>query len=251
MATAGPSTLTFEELITAATVDPPPPELQQKMDVLFNTPFIDNSAGADGALRRMTDAGDLHVVEWNIYRTAADEDARLALANTPAFLEKVNTGQQLDDKKLEALREQLHVLQQADIVILNEIDTGVDREHYRNEPREFASALHMSYAFATEFLELNPIYVGMKSINAVDASHAGRENNFGLDPNRYLGLEGTALLSRYPIQSARIIPLPDTYDWYHDEIRAVSDPEKMRRWSAQRLFHEPVLLHIRRLHRHK
>ena len=244
--TTGPPRLSFQELITAAVVDPPPPELQQKMDALFNTPFISNVAAVESSTAGLADSRTLHIAEWNIYRTPHEEDAKLALANAPAFLEKASKNPQLNDKKLNALREQLRVLQQADIVILNEIDNGVDREHYHNVPEELAAALHMNYAFAVEFLELNRIYTGMKRIDAVDAIHAGQENNFGLDPKRYLGLEGTALLSRYPIQSARVIHLPDTYDWYHDEIRAHSDLEKARVWTAERLFHQRLLRQVRR-----
>jgi endonuclease/exonuclease/phosphatase family metal-dependent hydrolase len=243
--TTGPAPLTFEELITAAVVDPPPPELQQKMDALFNTPFISNMAAVETSTASVADNRILHIAEWNIYRTPHDEDAKLALANAPAFLEKASNNPQLNDKKLNALREQLRVLQQADIMILNEIDSGVDREHYHNVPEELAAALHMNYAFAVEFLELNRIYMGMK-MDGVDASHARQQSNFGLDPNRYLGLEGTALLSRYPIQSARIIHLPDAYDWYHDEIRVHSDLEKARRWTAERLFHQRLLRQVRR-----
>jgi endonuclease/exonuclease/phosphatase family metal-dependent hydrolase len=244
--TTGPPTLTFQELITAAEVDPPPPELQRKMDALFNTPFISNSASVDGLTPNATDPRVLHIAEWNIYRTAEDQDVKLALANGPAFLEKAGSNPQLNSKKMNALTEQLHTLQQADIVILNEIDNGVDREHYHNVPDELASALHMNHVFAVEFLELNRIYIGMKKMDVVDASHRGRDNNFGLDPDRYLGLEGTALLSRYPIRSARVIHLPEAYDWYHDEIRALSELEKVRRWTAERVFHERVSRQVRR-----
>lgn len=104
----------------------------------------------------------------------------------------------------------------------------------------------MNYAFAVEFLELNRIYMGLKNMDAPDKVHAGRANDFGLDADRYLGLEGTALLSRFPIRSARIIHLPDAYDWYHDEIRALSDLEKARRWTAERIFNERIRRQVRR-----
>jgi hypothetical protein len=104
----------------------------------------------------------------------------------------------------------------------------------------------MNYAFAVEFLELNRIYMGVKRMDVADPTHSHQQNNFGLDSSRYLGLEGTALLSRYPIQSARIIHLPEVYDWYHDEIRALSDLEKVRRWTAKRVFEERVKRQVRR-----
>ena len=165
--------------MTAAEVDPPPPELQQKMDALFNTPFLSNSAAGGGAVATGTDGRVLHFAEWNIYRTVDDEDAKLALANAPAFLEKERDNPKLKNSDLNALTEQLRVLQQADIVILNEIDDGVAREQYRNVPGEFAAALHMNYAFAVEFLELNRIYLGAKKMDIADRGHPGQENNFG------------------------------------------------------------------------
>jgi len=240
---SGPPTLTFQELITAADLDPVPAALQGKMDTLFNTPFISNSAGSSGAT--VNERG-FHIAEWNIYRTPQDTDAELALMNAPGFAEKAGNNPEFRAKKLTALKEQLSVLRQADIVVLNEIDDGVDREHYHDVPRNLAEALHMNYAFAVEFLELNRIYMGLKNMDEPDKVHAGRANNFGLDPDRYLGLEGTALLSRFPIRSARIIHLPDAYDWYHDEIRALSDLEKARRWTAERIFNESIRRQVRR-----
>jgi hypothetical protein len=80
------------------------------------------------------------------------------------------------------------VLQQADLVILNEIDNGVDRENYHDVPSELATALHMNHVFAVEFIELNRIYLGMKKMDLVDVGQVGKANNFGLDPHRYLGL---------------------------------------------------------------
>lgn len=242
----GPPTLNFQELVTAAEVDPPPPELCQKMETLFNAPFISNSVGADAMDVSPQDGRVLRVAEWNIYRTPEDGDAKLALANDPAFLERASKNPRLSEQQRNLLSEQLRTLHQTDLVILNEIDDGVDREHYHNVPRELAAALHMNYAFAVEFLELNRIYIGVKKMDVADPTHSNRQNNFGLDPSRYLGLEGTALLSRYPIQSARIIHLPEVYDWYHDEIRALSNLEKVRRWTAERVFEERVRRQVRR-----
>jgi len=246
VAAAGPPTLSFQELITAAEVDPPPPELQRKLDILFDTPFVVNSAGQTPSSSYEAAPAALHIAEWNIFRTSDDEGVKLALTDASAFLERASKNHHLNRRRRDALKEQLNVLQRADVVILNEIDDGVDAEHYHNVPAELAQALHMNYTFAVEFLELNRIYLGTHSMDFADAGHAGRKANFGLDPSRYLGLEGTALLSRYPIRSSRIIHLPVAYDWYHDEIRALSDLERARRWTAERLFRERVLRQVRR-----
>lgn len=214
------------------------------MHALFNTPFVSNFADAGSAIA--SNSGVLHIAEWNLYRTPQDDGTELALENSGAFAERARSNPQFSNQQFAALEEQLSVLRQADIVILNEVDDGVDREHYHNVPHELAAALHMNYAFAVEFLELNRIYMGIKKMDTAGAVAAGVKDHFGLDPNRYLGLEGTALLSRYPILSARIIHLPAAYDWYHDEIRALSDLEKVRRWTSQRVFDERVRRQVRR-----
>ena len=54
------------------------------------------------------------------------------------------------------------------------------------------------------------------------------------------------MLSRYPIRDARIIRLPSEYDWYHGEIKALTDLEKVQKWSAERLFDERVRRQVRR-----
>jgi endonuclease/exonuclease/phosphatase family metal-dependent hydrolase len=61
-----------------------------------------------------------------------------------------------------------------------------------------------------------------------------------------LGLEGSAILTRYPIKAARIVRLPQEYDWYHGEIQALSDLEKARRWTAERIFEERIKRQVRR-----
>ena len=80
----------------------------------------------------------------------------------------------------------------------------------------------------------------------VSVTPAKAQQNFDLDRDRYLGLEGSTILSRYPITDARIIRLPEEYDWYHQEINAVSKIEGVRRWTADRVFDEQIKRQIRR-----
>jgi endonuclease/exonuclease/phosphatase family metal-dependent hydrolase len=117
--------------------------------------------------------------------------------------------------------------------------------NYANVPRELAKALHMNYVFAVEFIELNGIYVHQRKLGT---RHLAGDNsqNFGEDPSRDLGMEGSAMLSRYPIRDARVIRLPSEYDWYHDEIKALSDLQKVEKWSTKRLFNESIRRQVRR-----
>ncbi|MCU1258754.1 MAG: hypothetical protein JWO80_1639 [Bryobacterales bacterium] len=117
--------------------------------------------------------------------------------------------------------------------------------NYENVPRELAGLLHMNYVFGVEFIELNSIYVHQTNPgNRQPAAEDGQK--FGEDPSRDLGMEGTAMLSRYPIRNAKVIRLPFEYDWYHGEIKASTDLEKVQKWSAERLFDEKVRRQVRR-----
>jgi endonuclease/exonuclease/phosphatase family metal-dependent hydrolase len=245
-----PETLTFDELITLAATDPPPAALARKLEVLLTTPFISNRASARNIRRKaptLDKTGPVfRVAEWNINRGENEDSVALALADAPGFLESAGRNPKLDRKQIEAIRGELNELQSADVVILDEVDRGVRRTKYHDVAKDLAEKLDMNYAYGVEFIELNRIYLGTKSMDAPDSARNEAGQTFGLDPKRYLGLEGSAILSRYPIRDARIIRLPEFYDWYHSEIREVSALERARRWSAQQLFAERIARQVRR-----
>lgn len=87
------------------------------------------------------------------------------------------------------------------------IDGGAARMNYENVPRELAKALHMNYVFGVEFIELNGIYLRQRKLGARQPA-AEDSQNFGEDPSRDLGMEGSAMLSRYPIRDATVIRSP-------------------------------------------
>ena len=66
-----------------------------------------------------------------------------------------------------------------------------------------------------------------------------------MDHQRYHGLHGTAILSRYSITNARILRLPVCYDWYGQEVSEASRLEHGRRWSAHKLFKTRIMREIR------
>jgi endonuclease/exonuclease/phosphatase family metal-dependent hydrolase len=140
------------------------------------------------------------------------------------------------------IESQLARLQDVDVLILNEVDWGMKRTEYRDVARELASALHMSYAYGVEFVEVDPVFdLDTEPLHLADAQQDSRlQQDLQVDRQRYRGLHGTAILSRYPIQNARILRLPVCYDWYGKEYKAISKLEHGRRWSAQKLFRERV-----------
>ena len=66
------------------------------------------------------------------------------------------------------------------------------------------------------------------------------------DPERFRGLHGSAVLSRFPIRSARIHRLPECHDWFGKEVDGIALLEKGRRWAAKKVFGERVTRQIRR-----
>lgn len=245
-----PETLTFDELVTLAAVDPPPAALARKLNTLLTTPFISNRSSARNVLLKSPSLNKvgpvLRVAEWNINRGENEDSVALALADAPGFLQAARRNPKLDRNGIEEIRSELSELQSADIVILDEVDRGVKRTKYRDVAKDLAEKLDMNYAYGVEFIELNRIYLGSKAMDTPDSTRNEAGQTFGLDPKRYMGLEGSAILSRYPIRNARIIRLPELYDWYHSEISEVSGLERARRWSAQQLFQERIARQVRR-----
>lgn len=191
----------------------------------------------------------LRVAEWNINRGVHQREIQAALSNPARLpgLVRRRARTQRSAKKRARLRRELVNLQGSDVVVLDEVDRGMKRTKYRNVTRDLAEALHMNYAYAVEFVELERIYLGIKKLDLPDQPRQKRAaETFGVDPKRYLGLEGIAVLSRYPIRDARILRLPAAYDWYHGEIQQISDLERVKRWSAEKLFDEQVKRQVRR-----
>jgi endonuclease/exonuclease/phosphatase family metal-dependent hydrolase len=88
------------------------------------------------------------------------------------------------------------VLRASDVLLLTELDYGMARTDNRFVVREIAEALRMNYAFA-------PCYLALNKGSGVEAEVAG-ENT--------LALHGNALLSRYPLQRAHALALPNGKD---------------------------------------
>ena len=78
------------------------------------------------------------------------------------------------------------------------------------------------------------------------AAQADIQKSFEPDKDRYLGLHGTAVLSRYPIRNATVRPLPVCHDWYAGEKKEISQLESGKRSSANLLFMERITREVRR-----
>ncbi len=87
-------------------------------------------------------------------------------------------------------------LRDADLLLLTETDVGMARSGNRDIARDLARELELHFAFAPCYLNL--------------AKGSGRE--YDVRGENELGLHGNAILSRYPLESARVIPLENGKD---------------------------------------
>ncbi len=245
---AAPELLAFDELVALSRTAKPEGELDERLRRLLYTPFLSNEAWQAGARpHRPVREGlgpVLRASVWNIERGAEFDLIRLALSDPRGFLDAVSerTGVPVP----EPLQWQARLLHASDVLILNEVDLGMTRTEYRDVARELAQALQMNYAFGVEFVEVDRLELGLERLAAPEnAPREELERAFEVDPSRYRGLHGTAVLSRYPIRSARIHRLPVCYDWYGKEKEEIARIEAARRWSAERIFLERISRELR------
>lgn len=248
--TRNPQPLSFKDLVELATENPAAPAVEARLNRLLSEPFISNQASLSGAKPIEPDPPEqgrfLRVAEWNINRED-NQSMLLALSDWRAYQKLAQKNPHLHTKDLKRAVEEARYLEDADIIVLNEVDKGDKRTGYRDVTRDLAERLHMNYVFATEFIELTPLYLGLQKMDEPDLPRQKRESEqYGVDPKRYLGLEGSALLSRYRIRSAKIVHLPAAYDWYKGEIGAISKITKADKWTAEKLFDEREKRQVRR-----
>lgn len=226
------------------------PALQTKLDKLLTTPFVDNSLAANAPVNFSKSAalGEfLRVVEWNIERGLEYPAIETVFSDGNSFeamLDKKTFPLESDERQ-RAL-EQAAMLRQADVIILNEVDFGMKRTDYRRVAEDLARRLKMNYAFGVQFVELSPV-----ELNRETVGESEREKEFAklvkVDPARYKGLHGLAILSRFPLENVRLVPFKEKpYDWFTGEKTGASLLEQGKRKIAGRIFLEKTLREVRR-----
>lgn len=83
-----------------------------------------------------------------------------------------------------------------DVILANELDDGCVRSGQKDTTRELAQRLGMNYVFGLEFIEL---------VNGENEK----------------GYHGNAIFSRWPIKKAKIVRLPEQYNWYFDRQKRI------------------------------
>lgn len=193
-----------------------------KLQKQLNTPYIINKFPFSPFSGKSLLHPYLRIAQWNIERGFNIDAIKLILNDKHIYHYRYKNN--LPSNLHNELKRELEDLSKSDIISLNEVDIGMPRTKYKNVISEIANSLSYNYAFATEFVELNPIVY-----------------KEGINPGKYLGLHGTAVLSRYPIKSARILRLPQYYDWYGTEIQKKSLLENARRLGAKGAFSQNII----------
>jgi len=252
-----PTLFSYDELVQLSLDQPLTPELTEKLRLVTTTPFINNEAYYAGARPRPLEVKGLgptlRVANWNIERGLELDDIMLFLTDKDRFMAKVEaerkkakeSGHKVRAVDLEKIPQEIELLQAADVWVLGEVDWGVKRTQYREVIRELGNALHMNWAYGVEFLEIDSKQLGTDTFEDKEDEQARQQllDQFRVDKDRVRALHGNAVLSRYPIRAARLVPLKAGYDWFKEtKITAL---EKAKRKAAV-LIGEDLLQEVRR-----
>ena len=252
-----PKLFSYDELVQLSLNQEMTPELAEKLRVVTTTPFVNNEAYFRQAKPRPLEVNGLgptlRVAFWNIERGLELDYIQLFLKDKDAFMAKVaeerkkakESGRRIRNVDMEKIPEDIEALKAADVWILNEVDWGVKRTQYREIIRELGEALDMNWAYGVEFLEIDSKQLGTDTFDdredEVDRQQLLEE--FKVDKDRVRAIHGNAVLSRYPIRDARLVPFTVGYDWFKEsKIRPL---EKTKRKAAV-LIGEDLLREVRR-----
>ncbi len=248
-----PELFTYDELVELGTGDAVKDPLKAKLKTVLTIPFISNEAYYNGTRPLRPDipglGPSLRVVMWNLERGLHLDDIKALFANREEFLKRIDTSKvKPGSDKYNEMVEQIDVLQGADVLVLQELDWGIKRTEYREVVRELGEALKMNWAYGVEFVEIDPVTLGIEKFEeALPADRAEMRKQIAVDRNLFQGLHGTAILSRYPIKQATLQPLRvQGYDWYRNEKKRISAPEKGKRIASEKVFLEKITREIRR-----
>jgi endonuclease/exonuclease/phosphatase family metal-dependent hydrolase len=252
-----PKLFSYDELVELNKDQELPPALAEKLHTLATTPFINNEAYLGGARAKPLEVKELglslRVALWNIERGLELDHIKLCLTDPKAFMAKVEEERKKakEEKKtirnvdLEKIPGEIELLKSADVWILNEVDWGVKRTEYREVIRELGKALNMNWAYGMEFLEIDSKQLGIDEFDDGETPDQQKQLQevFDVDKNRVRALHGNAVLSRYPIRSARLVPFTIGYDWFQES--KIHPLEKGKRKAAI-LIGEDLLREVRR-----
>ncbi len=230
--------------------------LEDKVYRFFRTPIISNRPYYQGVKphRPVDDriGPTLRVVSWNIEKSIHIKDAIAVFSSEEELHKRIDSSKIKDDQQLKAILNQREKLATADIIVLQEMEIGLKRSGYLNAAGELAKALEMNYVYAPQYLEIDPVQLGLKQIYLEDGQvDEEATNHFSQNEELYKGVFGSAVLSRYPIKSVTVIPLRNQgYDWYSGEKERTTFLEKTRRVGSKAVFLNEITREIKTGGRH-
>ena len=262
---ADPALFTFQEIRELYQDKVLPDDLRIKLNKLLTTPFVRNTASDSGVapLKPVLPGmgKTLRVAQWNIERGLEFDAIRFAFSDPKQFNALMeDKGSKAGEDQRAKIRAQIAILQQADVLVLNEVDWGVNRTLFRNVAAELAADLNMNYAYGVEFVEVDPVTMGLDqqvvAREVLDAYKEPDDDRAAMlahvkeimtpDPQRYRGLHGTAILSRYRLDNVQLIPfLTQGHDWYKDE-KKFSIAAKAENHVSMAVFKEQLMRQVRR-----
>lgn len=218
------SCLSYEDLLRLSKQNSPKGSLSFKLQKQLSTPYTVKKYNFFKGNKFYNPF--VRVAHWNIQRGFNIDSIVHLLSNNSSYFYSYRKN--IDSGDWKRFEKEARDFARSDIISLNEIDIGMPRTNYRNIAAELAEKLEYNYVFATEFIELGPII--------------SKQN---IDPQKYLGLHGNAILSRYPIKNARIVRLPQMYKWFDAELKRKSPLEYARRVGSDVLFNQKILSEAR------
>ena len=252
-----PKLFSYDELVQLSLDKEMSPELAEKLRVVTTTPFINNEAYFRGTKPRPLDVHglgpSLRVAYWNIERGLELDYILLFLKDKDAFMAKVaeerkhakENGKTIRKVNMEKIPQDIEILKAADVWILNEVDWGVKRTEYREVVRELGESLDMNWAYGVEFIEIAAPQLGIDKFDDGEPEKDRQQllEEFKVDKGRIRALHGNAILSRYPIREARLVPFTVGYDWFKEsKIRPLEGAKR----KAAILIGEDLVREVRR-----
>lgn len=226
------------------------PDLESRLFTFLHTPYIASYAPATRRPpHRSAKLGEfIRIAHWNIENGLeydALEAAFVSDEKVSAFLDTARFPPGSEERR--SILEQAQLLRVADVIVLNEVDWGLPRSGYRNVGEDLAKRLGMFFAYGVEFVELSPVQVSNELSSSVGPKDTDMVEALTVDPHKYRGFHGTAILSRFPMENVRLIPFKNQpYDWYEGEKKGVSFVEKFRRKLVKEVFLVDAMRQVRR-----
>lgn len=252
----GTDYLTFDELKTLYFNTSPEKELEEKTYKFFRTPIISNEAYYAG--KKPHDNSDprigpfIRVASWNIEKSLNIKEAIEVLTSKYELLDKIDTKKVGFFTSIDTILKQREKLISADIIILQEMEIGIKRSGYLNAAKELADTLEMNYTYAPQYLEIDPVQLGIDNPFANEDEHNKEFSDEFIEHKKlYKGVFGSAVLSRYPIKNVVVYPLKNQgYDWYTGEKIKTTFIEESKRLGAKLAFKNEITREVKKGGRH-